>query len=76
MSEKSAKQVGVVVTIEAIGLLPEKYLTPQWVKKIEDRIKDYLTDKLGEYEIWGEFFGNDENVYALFLDSVKLSKKE
>ncbi len=75
MPKKSTEEVGVEVTIRLVGQLPKKYLTLQQIKRIEDRIRGDIIEQLGEYEIWGEFFGSDENIYALFLDSVKLNQK-
>ena len=67
------KPIKVTITLE--GNLPSKYLTPKHKKRIEERIKDDVMDTLGEYEIWGEFFGKDSDIYALFLENVKIEEE-
>jgi len=66
------KKMEVKATIELRGELPKKYMNR--LKKVSKRIKDDASEMFGEYEIWGEFFGDDPEVYALFLTDVKVEK--
>lgn len=68
--------VSATVTITMVGDLPSVAFAKKEKEALEEAIKDSVVDMLGEYEIWGERFGNDENVYALFLRDVKLSRTE
>lgn len=72
MKEMKEKEIKIVINM--VGSLPEKYL--KYRKRIEQRIEDDVEEILGEYEIWGEFFGNDENVYAFFLEDVQVKTDE
>jgi hypothetical protein len=63
----------VIITME--GDLPHEAFSKKYKPLIEGRIQNSITDKLGEYEIHGEFFGDDDEVYALFLNGVKLEEK-
>ena len=58
-----------IITIE--GNLPLKYQTRSNLKRLEKRISGDAEARFGEYEIWGEYFGDDDEIYALFLKSVK-----
>jgi len=62
-----------VVTITLSGDLPEKAFKESQKRRLEERIKEDVEDILGEYEIWGEFFGEDPEVYALFLRGVEIN---
>lgn len=37
------------------------------IKSIQN---DLETQGFGEWEVWGELFGNDENVYPFFLSNI------
>lgn len=65
-----------IVTITMAGDLPSVAFTAKEKKALEEAIQDSIIEILGEYEIWGERFGNDENVYALFLRDVELTRKQ
>jgi len=67
--------VGSEVTITMKGDLPDVAFSKKNKARIENRIKEEVIEGLGEYEIWGEFFGDDPEVYALFLYSVNLEEK-
>lgn len=67
---KERGMVGVKVNIELTGNLPKKYLSR--LREVSDWIKDDACKTFGEYEIWGEFFGDDPEVYTFFLTGVKV----
>ena len=62
-------KVKIQLTIE--GDLPEKYTTPMRLEEVRKKVENDAKELFGEYEIWGEFFGNDDQIYTLFLKSVK-----
>lgn len=60
------------VTITMEGDLPYEAFSKKYKSLIEKRIQGDVLEQLGEYEIRGEFFGDDERIYALFLNGVEL----
>ena len=62
------------VTITMSGDLPHEAFSKKNKEDIEKRIEDSVIEQLGEYEIDGEFFGNDESVYALFYRKTALEE--
>ncbi len=73
---RSNQYKNVRITIELRGRFPEKHLTRKNIKRIEDRIKEAATPEFAQYDFLGEFFGNDPDMYALFLGPVKLVVEE
>ena len=61
------------IQINLSGELPEEYITTKWLDKIKQRILDDAKETFGEYEIWGEYFGNDDEIYAFFLRDVNIN---
>jgi len=62
------------ITITLTGDLPDIAFTDEFKSQIEKRVEESVSEELGEFEIWGELFGNDDNVYAMFLDKVELEQ--
>ena len=62
------------MTRSKVIITPSEAFSKSYKDKIEKQIQESVTDELGEYEIWGEFFGRDDNVYALFLKNVRLEE--
>ena len=64
----------IIITME--GDLPSIAFSDKYKKLIEERIQEELPKELWEYEIWPEFFddNNYEGVYSLFFYNVKLEE--
>ena len=56
----------IIITLE--GDLPNKYKKRK--KEIIEKIKFDAEGLFNEYEIWGEFFGDNENLYTFYLTDV------
>lgn len=64
----------VEVNIKLVGELPDDCLGKKNKELIKKHLMNGAGEVFGEYEIWGELFGNDDNVYALFLDDVDIKE--